>query len=155
MHAIAALPSCLPACLSEGPAPALLLAAPRADALCCGASCAQGYLSVNYSDNYFFLSQRHASVPRLTDAQLEAIKLFNQLAASDELRMDAVLQPGDIQLLSNHVALHARSAFVDHEVRCCAELGKCMRYLLAVRASFPLVDGTGVLQCGPREERPL
>ena len=63
---------------------------------------AQGYLSVNYSDNYFFLSQRHPEVPRLTPAQLEAMKLFNQLAASDALRMEANLEPGDIQLLNNH-----------------------------------------------------
>ena len=57
---------------------------------------------MNYSDNYFFLSQRHPEVPRLTQQQLEAIKLFNQLAASDELRMEASLQPGDIQLVNNH-----------------------------------------------------
>ena len=63
----------------------------------------QGYLSVNYSDNYFFLSQRHPEVPRLTPAQLEAMKLFNQLAASDALRLEANLEPGDIQLLNNHV----------------------------------------------------
>ncbi len=30
--------------------------------------------------------------------------------------MDAVLEPGDIQLLNNHTVLHARTAFVDYEV---------------------------------------
>lgn len=35
----------------------------------------QGYLSVNYSDNYFLLSQRHADVPRLTTEQYEAMKV--------------------------------------------------------------------------------
>jgi hypothetical protein len=69
---------------------------------------AQGYLSVNYSDNYFFLSQRHPEVPRLSAAQLEAMKLFNQLAASDALRMEANLEPGDIQLLNNHVQVRSR-----------------------------------------------
>mmetsp|Transcript_37065 Transcript_37065/g.82427 ORF Transcript_37065/g.82427 Transcript_37065/m.82427 type:complete len:361 (+) Transcript_37065:175-1257(+) len=74
-----------------------------------------GHLSVNYSDNYYFLSQRHPEVPRLTEQQLQAIKLFNELAASPELAMDYVLQPGDVQLLSNHTCLHYRSAFEDYD----------------------------------------
>ena len=64
----------------------------------------QGYLSVNYSENYFRLSQRHPEVPRLTPAHHEAMELFTSLAQSDELRLDAVLEPGDIQLLNNHVS---------------------------------------------------
>ena len=81
---------------------------------------AQGYLSTNYSDNYFFLSQRHPEVPRLTPAQLEAMKLFNQLAASDALRLEANLEPGDIQLLNNHVQVRdAADASTDGAVDCC------------------------------------
>ena len=64
----------------------------------------QGYLSVNFSDNYFRLAQRHPEVPRLTPAHLEAMQLFTQLAASDELRIDSMLEPGDIQMLNNHVS---------------------------------------------------
>ena len=75
----------------------------------------QGYLSVNFSDNYYFLSQRHPEVPRLTEMQLQAIKMFNELAASPEIRMDYILEPGDVQLLSNHVCLHFRTAFEDYD----------------------------------------
>ena len=75
----------------------------------------EGYLSVNFSDNYYFLSQRHPEVPRLTEMQLQAIKLFNELAASPEIRMDYILEPGDVQLLSNHVCLHFRTAFEDYD----------------------------------------
>jgi hypothetical protein len=35
----------------------------------------QGHLAINYSDNYFLLSQRHAEVPRLTSAQYEAMEV--------------------------------------------------------------------------------
>ena len=42
--------------------------------------CLQGYLSVNYSDNYYKLSQRFEEVPRLTPAHYEAMALFNELA---------------------------------------------------------------------------
>ena len=55
-------------------------------------------------------------VPRLTEKQLEALRYFNALARSDELRMDMDLEPGDIQLLSNHSCLHSRSAFRDEGV---------------------------------------
>ena len=43
------------------------------------------------------------------------VQLFNELAASEELRLDYMLQPGEIQLLNNHTQLHARSEFVDYE----------------------------------------
>lgn len=65
------------------------------------------------SDNYYHLSQRHDEVPRLTPDHLEAIRLFNELASSPELRLDWILQPGDVQLLSNHTCLHFRGAFKD------------------------------------------
>lgn len=61
-------------------------------------------MSVNYSENYFHLSQRHPEVPRFTSAHHEAMELFTSLASSSELRLDGVLEPGDIQLLSNHVS---------------------------------------------------
>lgn len=37
--------------------------------------------------------------------------LFNQLAASPELSLRMILQPGDVQLLSNHTCLHYRGSF--------------------------------------------
>ena len=36
---------------------------------------------------------------------------------SDALRLDFVLQPGDIQLLSNFVMLHTRTQYEDYPVR--------------------------------------
>ncbi|PSC69343.1 26S protease regulatory subunit 8-like protein A [Micractinium conductrix] len=70
-------------------------------------------LSVNFSSNYYILSQRHKEVPRLTPAHLEAIKVFEEVAWSDELRLDWNLRPGEIQLLSNHTCLHSREGFRD------------------------------------------
>lgn len=56
------------------------------------------------------------------------MRMFNELAASDELRMDYMLQPGDIQVLCNHTQLHTRQAFVDHEVSPAGD--SCARVLL-------------------------
>ena len=71
----------------------------------------QGYLSCSYADTWYQLAQRHGHVPRLTDKQREAIRVFNALANSDELRMDFNLQPGDIQLLNNLTQQHQRSSY--------------------------------------------
>lgn len=43
----------------------------------------------------------------------QAIKVFEEVAWSDALRLDWNLRPGDIQLLSNHTCLHSREGFVD------------------------------------------
>lgn len=86
--------------------------------VCCseltwGTATLQGYLSIAYSATYYELAQRHPDVPRMTEKQKEAVRWFNSLAKSDELRMDGDLQPGDIQLLQNHGVLHMRTAFED------------------------------------------
>ena len=81
----------------------------------------QGGLSINYSDNYYLLSQRHPDVPRLTQQHHEAMALFNEIASSDALRLDSMLQPGDIQLLNNHTQLHTRSKFEDFPVSTCSD----------------------------------
>ena len=60
-------------------------------------------------------ASRHEDVPELTDLQKRALQAVEDLADSTELRMDYVLQPGDIQLLHNHSIVHARTAFVDHD----------------------------------------
>ena len=75
----------------------------------------QGFLSVNFSSNYFRDSQRFEEVPRLTQAQLDAIELIEKHAASPRFALKYELQPGDIQLLSNHTVLHFRGAFENSE----------------------------------------
>jgi len=75
----------------------------------------QGFFSINFSCDYIELAQRFDEVPRMTPAHHEALEMVKQLVESDELRMDYILQPGDVQLLSNHSVMHAREAFVDHE----------------------------------------
>lgn len=114
-----------------------------------------GYLSVNFSANYYAGSQRHAEVPRLTPAHLEAIKVFEELAWSDELRLDWNLRPGDVQLLSNHTCLHSRAGFVD-DPRDPAAQRHLLRLWLAPPGDRPLPEayreimGGGSLEAGVR-----
>lgn len=51
-----------------------------------------------YENGFLQSTQRHSGVPRLTEQQLKAVEVFDGLASSDSLRMDYVLQPGDIQV---------------------------------------------------------
>jgi hypothetical protein len=77
-----------------------------------------------------------AQVPRLSAKQKEALRMFNALALSDKLRLDFLLQPGDIQMLSNHTQLHTRSAFEDHEVaRSCSSTLPLLLELSSLHAS--------------------
>jgi hypothetical protein len=51
----------------------------------------------------------------LTDLENAAIDCVESLALRDDLRLDMMLQPGDVQLLSNHTVMHTRTGFIDHD----------------------------------------
>lgn len=70
-----------------------------------------GKLTSHYSRTYVEAAQLMPGVPRMTDLQWAALDLLAELA--EELCFEMRLAPGDIQLLNNHVAYHARTPFVD------------------------------------------
>jgi hypothetical protein len=74
---------------------------------------AGGRLRTFYHSDYFRSAQRHASSPRFTGAERTLLDLYEEIANSPELRLDMDFEPGDVQLISNHVVLHARSAYAD------------------------------------------
>jgi hypothetical protein len=59
-------------------------------------------------------AQRHSQVPRLSDAQLEAMDLIESIANDPAHHLEMEFEPGDIQLLANAKILHCREEFVDH-----------------------------------------
>ncbi len=66
-----------------------------------------------YHADYMDSSQRHHSAPRFTPAQAELLDLIEEIGADPDFCFDMDLEPGDIQLISNEVTLHARSEYVD------------------------------------------
>lgn len=74
-----------------------------------------GRLYVQHGRTYIDSAQRFEEVPRLTDAQNEAMSLIDELANSDRFRLDMDFQEGDIQFLNNHVILHSRTDFEDFD----------------------------------------
>ncbi len=72
-----------------------------------------GRFSSQYSRSFVESAQRFPEVPRLTPAQIEAIDLLAELA--DELCVTMELEPGDIQILNNHVTYHSRTGYKDYD----------------------------------------
>ena len=70
-----------------------------------------GKLTCQYSRTYVEQAQEFADVPRLTAAQNEALDLL--AAVAEETCLHCPFEPGDIQLLNNHVIFHGRTAYED------------------------------------------
>lgn len=54
-------------------------------------------------------------VPPLTEVQIAALEYFQEIANRPDMHFSMMFQPGDLQLLNNHVMLHARTDFEDYE----------------------------------------
>lgn len=68
----------------------------------------EGFLSVVYTQSF-----REPGAPELTTAQHEALNLLEEIASSDDFRLELTLQRGDLLLMSNYTILHARSHYED------------------------------------------
>lgn len=66
-----------------------------------------------YHSDYFRSAVRHSDVPPFTAEEQTLLDLYEEIASSPELYLDMQFEPGDIQLLSNHVVLHARTEYQD------------------------------------------
>ncbi len=72
-----------------------------------------GRMAVAYVHRFTESAQRFDEVPRLTDKQIEAMDLLDQIANEPKIKLDMDFQPGDIQLVNNLVLLHARTEYED------------------------------------------
>jgi hypothetical protein len=100
-----------------------------------------GRFTSHFSLTYIEAAQTVAGVPKLTDAQKEALDML--LALAKELALEMTLDPGDIQLLNSHVTYHGRTPFEDDK-----DAGRdrlLMRLWLAMPNSRPLPRGHEVL----------
>lgn len=72
-----------------------------------------GEARVFYIGWYVRDSQQHADAPRLTDAQVEAMALIEEIANDPAFHVEMDFRPGDVQLLNNARILHSREAYED------------------------------------------
>ena len=100
-----------------------------------------GYFTGLFSPAYTKFAQEFPEVPRHTAAQVEALELYGQLA--NELALDMHFEPGDIQLLNNHLIYHGRTQYVDYPEEERKRL--LLRLWLSVPGSRPLPKGYEVV----------
>lgn len=72
-----------------------------------------GKLVTSWQGKYIRAAQRFEQLPRFTPRQTEALAFFTDLA--EELSYSMTFERGDIQLLHNHVVLHRRSSYEEHD----------------------------------------
>ncbi len=75
----------------------------------------RGKFACRYVRTHINSAQRYEEVPRLTEQQIEALELFDMLSQSPQFSHSMMFEPGDLQLLNNHVTLHARTEFEDFD----------------------------------------
>jgi hypothetical protein len=88
-----------------------------------------GAFTSQYSRTYVEMAQDLPEVPRLTAAQIEAMDELARLA--DALCVELPFEPGQIQLMNQHVTYHGRTAYADD-----AEAG-AHRVLLRIWLAMP------------------
>ncbi len=76
---------------------------------------AGGALRTFYHADYFRSVVRHAEVGELGETEQALFDCYEGIANEAGMYFDMDLEPGDIQLLSNHSCLHARTAYEDFE----------------------------------------
>lgn len=72
-----------------------------------------GQLSAYYVGRYIKSAERFPEAPRLTEKQIAAMEMFEDLTNDPALHMHMEFRPGDMQWVYNHTLLHDRTAFED------------------------------------------
>ncbi len=76
---------------------------------------AAGVLCSKWNRNRLRSALAMDGVPPLTSQQAEALQLLDDILRRPDVMHSMHLRPGDMQVLNNHVTLHSRTEFVDHE----------------------------------------
>jgi hypothetical protein len=100
----------------------------------------RGHFTTQYSRTFVEEAPSVPGVPPLTVQQVAALDLLHEIA--EELCLRADFEPGDLQLINNHVIYHARDAFKD------GAGGRdrlLLRIWLSMPNSRPLPEGHAVL----------
>ena len=74
-----------------------------------------GKLKTFYHSDYFRSAFNFPHVGEMSDDVKTLLDTYEQIAEDPNNYIDMDLEPGDIQLVSNHTVLHARTAYTDYE----------------------------------------
>lgn len=93
-----------------------------------------GVLRTFWHAEYFRSVERYPWAQRLDPTERAVLELYDEILDEPGCALEMDLRPGDIQLLSNHVIVHGRSAFED---------GGQPRHLLRLWLSLPHASALG------------
>ena len=74
----------------------------------------QGKLSAMYLRQYIEIAQENAGLP-LSPVEVEALDIVDAILADPDIRIDMMMEPGDIQFANNYAIFHSRTGFEDYE----------------------------------------
>lgn len=74
-----------------------------------------GKLSTHYVRRYIESARRFDDVPPLTDAQVAAFDLMDQIMDEPSVHLSMAFEPGDMQFIHNPQILHDRTGFEDFD----------------------------------------
>lgn len=74
----------------------------------------EGKLNFRYLRQYIELGHEVREQP-LSAVEIEALDILDGIVHQPELRVDMMLEPGDIQFANNHLVLHSRTSFEDFD----------------------------------------
>lgn len=104
-------------------------------------SMVDGVFSMYAGSLYILTAQEYPGVPKLSEDQIEVLRLFDEITYEPGMAIEMDFRPGDIQWLSNYAALHARTSFTDWpEPQRSRHL---LRLWLSSRTGRPVVPGFG------------
>lgn len=72
-----------------------------------------GKLSARYLRQYIELGHEQMGLP-LSCVEIEALNTFDAIMHDPKLRIDMMLEPGDLQFANNYAVLHSRTDFEDY-----------------------------------------
>ncbi len=73
-----------------------------------------GRVNCAFAKKIIEIGARKRGVP-LTPLQQAAIDYVHELGTRADMRLEMMLEPGDIQVINNYATLHARTDYVDHD----------------------------------------
>ena len=101
----------------------------------------QDVFSMYAGSLYIITAQEYPGSPKLTEDQLEVLRLFDEITYEPGMAIAMDFRPGDIQWLSNYAALHSRTAFSDWPEP--QRRRHLLRLWLSSKTDRPVVPGFG------------
>jgi hypothetical protein len=76
---------------------------------------AEGRVFCKWNRNRVNSAQNIEGVPQLTEAQRDAMDALDEILRRPDLMFTMFMEPGDLQVMNNHVLLHSRTDFEDYD----------------------------------------